>query len=86
MSTCVSGLLIGALLCIPALGQTFGEITGEVKDAAGAVVVGAVVTVANPATNATRETLTTDAGLYSFPALQPGAYTLKVAWSLQRLT
>ncbi len=40
MRKCVSGLLPGAVLCIPVFGQTIGEITGEVKDAAGAGVVG----------------------------------------------
>src|ERR1051325_10083033 len=59
-------------------GQTFGEITGEVKDSAGAVVVGARVTVTNTATAATRETVTTGAGVYSFPAMQPGVYDIQV--------
>ncbi len=70
--------VLGFLICAPAFCQTFGEITGEVKDAAGAVIVGAPVTVTNTATNASRETVTTGAGVYSFPSLQPGIYTVKV--------
>jgi protocatechuate 3,4-dioxygenase beta subunit len=64
--------------CFPAFSQTFGEITGEVKDSAGAIIVGAKVTATNTGTSASRETLTTNAGVYSFPSLQPGAYEVRV--------
>jgi len=65
-------------LSLPALGQTFGEITGEIKDQSGAVVAGSVVTVTNKATNATRSATSNAAGVYGFPSLPPGVYTLKV--------
>ena len=55
MSNCVSRFLLGFLCCVPVFCQTFGEITGEVKDSAGAVIVGAKVTVTHTATNAIRE-------------------------------
>src|SRR5215469_9941198 len=71
-------LLAGFAFCAPVFCQTFGEITGEVKDSAGAVIVGAKVTASNTATNAVRETATTGAGVYSFPSLQPGVYNLRV--------
>src|SRR5262245_19024608 len=58
--------------------QTFGEITGVVTDSSGAVIVGAKVTATNAGTNAARVAASNDAGVYSFPAMQPGAYTLKV--------
>src|SRR5262245_12014417 len=58
--------------------QTFGEITGTVKDPSGAVIPGAPVTATNSATNAVRSTVTNEAGIYSFPALAPGLYTVKV--------
>ena len=64
------------MLCAPAWAQT-GTITGEVKDSTGAVVPGATVTAVNKATNATRTTTTNAVGLFDFPALQPGAYTVK---------
>ncbi len=70
--------ILGALLAVPLFGQTVGEITGEVTDPSGAILVGASVTATNPLTGATRQTLTNSAGNYSFPALQPGGYTLKV--------
>lgn len=64
-------------LCAPGVAQTLGVITGEVKDSTGAVVPGVSVTVVNKATNATRTTSSNAVGLFDFPALQPGAYTVK---------
>src|SRR5207245_8461019 len=64
------------LLSAPGVAQTLGTITGEVKDASGAVVPGATVTVVNKATNATRTVTTNEVGLFDFPALQPGTYTV----------
>jgi len=70
-----------ALLCLlfglPAFGQTFGEITGEVRDTSGASVPGVNVTIINAATNANRSTVSTEAGIYSFPSLPPGVYNLR---------
>src|SRR5262245_36130687 len=68
---------LALLLCRPAFAQSLGTITGEVKDSTGAVVPGASVTVTNKATNATRTTTSNEVGLYDFPALQPGPYTVK---------
>jgi hypothetical protein len=55
-----------------------GEISGVVTDQAGSVVTGVKVMLTNTATNAPREVQTNDSGLYAFPALPPGIYTLKV--------
>lgn len=60
------------------LGQTFGTITGEVKDVSGAAVKGAAVTLTDKATNANRVESTNSDGLYAFPALIPGQYSLQV--------
>src|SRR5262249_1337950 len=46
----IKAILLGALASVAVFGQTSGEITGEVKDTAGAVVVGARVTVTNAST------------------------------------
>ncbi len=70
-------LLTGLVACLPAFGQTLGEITGEVKDSAGAAIVGAKVTASNTGTKATREASTNGEGIYSFPALQPGNYDVR---------
>src|SRR5258705_10625744 len=66
------------LCCLPVLAQTFGEITGEVRDSGGGIAVGARVVVTNEATAATREVSTNEAGIYSFLALLPGSYSLRV--------
>ena len=67
-----------SVLGLSLYGQTLGTITGEVRDASGAVIPNAPVTAANTGTNAVRNTATTDQGLYSFPALVPGEYEVKV--------
>ena len=68
-----------AVVLPPALSaKILGGIVGEVKDATGAVVVGATVSVTNTDTNATRSTLSNEAGLYSFPGLVPGPYTVRL--------
>lgn len=60
------------------LAQTFGEITGEIRDSSGAVVPGATVTVTSEGTGAARSATTNQAGAYTFPSLPPGTYDLKV--------
>jgi hypothetical protein len=62
---------------VPAFGQTFGDISGEVRDSSGATIAAAQVTIVNVDTNATRTAVSNDAGVYSFPALPPGTYNLK---------
>jgi len=75
--TGIFALAAGLVLVLPASGQTVGEITGVVTDASGGVVVRATVTVTNPQTNFTRTSSTNTAGIYNFPALQPGVYNVK---------
>ena len=70
-------LLLSLCLSVAAFAQTFGDISGEVRDQSGAVVGGVAVTLTNTGTNATRSTESNDQGIYAFPALQPGQYTLK---------
>ena len=75
-STTIGFLLV--LCCFSLVAQTpTGDINGVVSDAAGSVVPAVKVMLTNPATNAVREVQTNESGLYSFPALQPGIYTLK---------
>src|SRR5262245_4680619 len=58
--------------------QTLGEMTGEVNDASGAVMPGATVVVTNQNTNIRRQGVTNGSGVYSFPSLQPGIYSVRV--------
>ena len=77
-----SCLVAAAVWLAPALfGQSLGGIVGEVKDSSGAVIGGATVTVTNTDTSASRSMPSNDAGMFSFPALVPGNYTVRVETS-----
>jgi len=71
----VAVLLLSGLSVI---GQTLGDISGQVTDPSGAGVPSSVVTLTNPATNAIRTAETNETGLYTFTSVPPGAYSLKV--------
>ena len=58
-------------------GQTAGSITGEARDSTGAAVAGVAVTATNDGTGADRSVTTNEAGVYAFPSLAPGNYTLR---------
>jgi hypothetical protein len=77
MSRYMWAVLVWFIAVAPCSAQTLGTITGEVKDSSGAVMPGVTVTAMNNATNATREVQSNAAGAFSFPALPPGAYTVK---------
>ena len=73
------GVFLLASIAFPVSAQTpSGEISGVVTDSSDSVLPGVRVTLTNVATNAVRLTQTNEAGVYVFPALQPGTYTLKV--------
>lgn len=59
-------------------GQSSGTINGRVTDPAGAAIPGATVAVMNVDTGANRNTVTNAEGLYSFPALDPGTYRVRI--------
>ena len=72
----ISVLFLGC--CAGVFAQATSQISGTVKDASGAVVGGAQVTVTQTATGVTR-TATTDAnGVYSLPSLPLGPYQMQV--------
>src|SRR5881409_1035539 len=76
---CLWSLLCILLLSVlPAMAQTDASISGVIRDASGAVIPGAMVTVTNPATNLVRTAISNEAGVYNFPVLQPGKYNIKV--------
>jgi len=54
------------------------DLQGTVRDANGAAVANATVTVRNPATNVSRETTTNDDGFYKIVNLPPGNYEITV--------
>ena len=55
-----------------------GGLRGIVKDAQG-VIPGVSVTLLNESNGVSRETITNERGEYSFPAIDPDTYTVKVA-------
>ena len=74
-------MLIAALTAHSAWGQTSGRITGTVKDATGAVIPGSTVTAMNVSTGVRQSVLTNQAGVYAFPLLSVGAYTVEASAS-----
>jgi hypothetical protein len=74
-------VLLGVtLLPLPVFAQNAsGSISAIVADRSGAVIPDAKVVLKNEATNVTRETTTNGAGLFTFPAVQPGSYTVTVS-------
>jgi len=56
--------------------QSTSSISGAVTDSSGAVIPGVAVTVTNEDTGVVNRQATTASGLFSFPALPVGAYTV----------
>jgi Carboxypeptidase regulatory-like domain/TonB dependent receptor len=69
--------ILGLMVVLPSLAQTFGEIDGLVTDSSGSLVTGARVTITNRQTGLTRNTISNNAGNYNFPDLPPGPYDVK---------
>jgi len=58
-------------------GQMFGELVGKVTDDQGGVLPGVTVTLSGPAAMGTPTATSNAAGIYRFPAVNTGTYTLK---------
>src|SRR5438477_7252556 len=72
-------LTVFALVLIPAVlcAQSFrGSIRGSVRDASGALLLGAKVTAKNNATGLVRETKTAEDGTYIMAELPAGVYSV----------
>src|ERR1700730_3563085 len=59
-------------------GETTSAIIGQVSDASGAAVPGAMVTIINTDTSLKRSASTDESGRFNFPQLKPGIYTVRV--------
>jgi hypothetical protein len=72
--------LLASILLVPAISLTAqsvtGTITGTVTDPTGAVIPGAKVTAKETATGVSHNAATNAAGIFTFPELQPGTYSL----------
>jgi len=78
----IARLLLFALiaaLCTPVFAQSSGSIRGTVADVSSALVAGASVTVRNTATGLTREVATNQDGIFVFPDLPIGTYSLEIS-------
>jgi Carboxypeptidase regulatory-like domain/TonB dependent receptor len=76
-----------ALAFAPRLtGQTMGAISGHIADPTGASLPHTEMTLTNVETTATRVTVSTDAGDYTFTAVPPGSYTLQAKHAGFKLT
>ncbi len=84
----ISLLAILALFSVWAFGQAeTGLIAGTVKDASGAVVTGAKVTVKSINTGLTRDGITNSAGIFTIPNLRPDNYEVVIeAPGFQKVT
>jgi hypothetical protein len=56
----------------------YGSLVGNVTDPSSAGVFGAIVRITQLETNQSRQTQTSDTGIYSFPAIPAGAYAVEV--------
>lgn len=77
------GVLLALFACsiasVPAwaqTGQNFGELVGKVVDDQGGVLPGVTVTLKGPALMGAATAVTNERGLYRFPAVPSGTYTL----------
>lgn len=72
--------LLFCLSSLPSFAQiSTASLSGSVSDKTGAVVPGAVVTLTQADTQQQRSTTTNESGVYAFPTLPVGAYTLEAA-------
>ena len=67
-----------AVSVTPAAAQDTGTVSGTVVDNSSQVVPGASVTLTNEATGDIRTTTSGDRGVFTFRAVPPGSYTVKI--------
>ena len=76
-----AAMLMALLAAAPVFAQgggasTTGSINGKVVDTSNAVLPGVAVTVSSPSMMGVQTAVTSAEGLYRFPALPPGSYTV----------
>jgi len=78
-------LLVGLLFTflfssLSLLGQSAtGSISGTVADSSGAVIPKATVVLTDEATKGKRDSVSNNAGIFNFPSVYPGSYTLTIS-------
>lgn len=71
------GILVAASFCLSAQ-SNFATLSGRISDPSAAPVSGAEVTVTARATGAVRKAVANESGVYDFPNLLPGGYSVSV--------
>ncbi len=72
--------LVALCLAVPGFSQNVtGTLTGTVKDPAGSVIPNAKITLTNESTRGAQTLSTNDAGVFVFPSVLPGSYTVDVS-------
>jgi|SoiMethySBSTD1v2_1073268.scaffolds.fasta_scaffold05311_4 hypothetical protein len=79
-ATLIVSIFVFSLTALSAVAQTTGSasLRGTVKDPTGAIIRDATVTITNERIKDERKTKSTEDGTYTFTALSPGNYTIKV--------
>ncbi|HSR53393.1 MAG TPA: TonB-dependent receptor [Acidobacteriota bacterium] len=76
----ISASLVMLLAGLPLMAQTgTGGIQGVVRDASGGIIPGVEITITNPRTDRTINTITNDSGLFTVRALPAGSYEVKAS-------
>jgi hypothetical protein len=79
LRNCLAGIALSLLISSISLGQgTTSRVTGIVRDANGAAVGGAMVTLTNEGTGISFTTETSDSGTYAFDLVQVGNYSVTI--------
>jgi hypothetical protein len=74
---CIRGLILGLLFAVTVFAQRdLGTIAGTVTDPTGAAIPNAKISITEVSTNVTTTVVSSSAGEYTRPALQPGTYTV----------
>jgi hypothetical protein len=71
-------LLAGPLACTAIAQSARGALAGNVTDSTGAVISGATISAVNQSTGGKNEAKSTSAGVYRFPSIPIGVYTVTV--------
>lgn len=77
MACCVFVILFVVATSARLNAQTSGSISGHVADTTGAVIPDASITLTNLGTGASRKTVTTGSGDYTFPDVPPATYKIE---------
>lgn len=73
----LAAVILGVLLCVPAIARAQSAIAGLVKDGSGGVLPGVTVNAASPALiEKVRAAVTDSQGRYSIVDLRPGVYSI----------